>query len=266
MQVGKMLTYWAGYEFYTNPVKIIEFNDIVANSDPFLAGVQLNYSAGTRNNFGVQVLNTSTKTFNQRFGSNPNLEAAKMPLVLTAQWKGRLLPSQNLHTIWNVNWYNEAKDKQVFMVMLGQQLQLKEWTIQYDFKYSKDDLDRTTVVSQIVPDNIKPGIVEDARYLEHWANVQRKLGEHFNLNITGMMSNAFWDGNPNSSAENKLRTSWGFVPMIEYFPKKNLNLKYFLGYVGRWYKHSDYAKTNLNAADFSTSRVQIGIITAMPVF
>lgn len=266
LQVGKMLTYWAGYEFYTNPVKIIEFNDIVANSDPFLSGVQLNYNASARHNFGVQVLNTSTLTFNQRFGNNPNLQAAKMPLLLTAQWKGRLFPSKNFHTIWNVNLYNEAKDKQVFMVSLGNQLQLKDWTIQYDFKYSKDDLDRTSVVSRIVPDNVSPFVVQDARYTEHWTNIQKRLGDKWNLNVTGMVSNAFWDGNPNASADKKLRTAWGFVPMIEYFPIKNLNLKYFVGYVGRWFRHSDYAKDNFNAVDLNTSRLQIGIITAMPVF
>jgi len=64
----------------------------------------------------------------------------------------------------------------------------------------------------------------------------------------------------------KIRKAYGYIPTIEYFPWENVDLKFFAGYVGRIYRYSDYAKTKVNAQDYETGRVVIGLISALKFF
>ena len=68
--------------------------------------------------------------------------------------------------------------------------------------------------------------------------------------------------------DDKFRMAYSIVPTIELYPFKNYNLKFFLGYVGRWYKYSDYAKTRpgLEKEDYSTGRVMVGLISPLHIF
>jgi hypothetical protein len=82
------------------------------------------------------------------------------------------------------------------------------------------------------------------------------------------MDCALWkDDLDPQKTEDKFRTSYGYVPTLEFFPWKDFNLKFYLGYVGRSYKYSDYAKTRpgLQLKDYTTGRVIIGIISPLTI-
>ncbi len=61
------------------------------------------------------------------------------------------------------------------------------------------------------------------------------------------------------------RTAYSFIPTIEYFPWDDLNLKFFFGYVGRYFNYSDYATTRVGVQDYNTGRIIFGIISPLNV-
>ncbi len=65
--------------------------------------------------------------------------------------------------------------------------------------------------------------------------------------------------------EDRFRTSYCVIPTLEYHPWDNFDFKFFVGFVGRWYQYSDYAKnrSGLELKDYSTGRVMLGLISPL---
>jgi hypothetical protein len=79
-----------------------------------------------------------------------------------------------------------------------------------------------------------------------------------------MIDQAYWDENEDPLKDtDKIRTAYGYIPTIEFYPWDDFNLKFFVGYVGRVYKYSDYTKMKINAQDYNTGRLMVGLITPM---
>lgn len=54
-------------------------------------------------------------------------------------------------------------------------------------------------------------------YVSHWLKTDYRIGK-LNLSMVGMVDFASWSGNPDPNKDKKLRTAWGFIPTVEYFP------------------------------------------------
>jgi hypothetical protein len=82
-----------------------------------------------------------------------------------------------------------------------------------------------------------------------------------------MLDLAKWksDADPQKTNDN-IRTAWGYIPTIEYYPFKDLNLRFYANWIGRVYHYSDYAKTNLGAKDYNTGRFALGFVTPLGIF
>ena len=82
-----------------------------------------------------------------------------------------------------------------------------------------------------------------------------------------MYDTADWkaDGIPGKT-EDRFRTALGFIPTVEYYPFENLNLRFFINYVGRDYDYSDYATSATGAVDYSTGRIAIGFVSPLGIF
>ena len=128
-------------------------------------------------------------------------------------------------------------------IALGNQLKLGKLTVEYDYKLSMEELDRTSIVSETVPDALYPYALRDAVYIGHWAHIYYRASPKINLAFVGMMDLAKYkdDIDPLKTSDD-IRTAWGFIPTIEYFPFKDLNLRFYANWVGRSYQYSDYAK------------------------
>lgn len=152
-------------------------------------------------------------------------------------------------------------------IALGNQAKLGKLTVEYDFKLSDEELDRTGLVSSIVPDNLYPYALENTLYIGHWLHVYYRVSPKVNLALIGMMDIAKWKGDldPQKSSDD-IRTAWGYIPTIEYFPFQNLNLRFYANWVGRSYKYSDYAKTRFGANDYNTGRFAIGFVSPLGIF
>ncbi|HET6721828.1 MAG TPA: porin [Chitinophagaceae bacterium] len=272
ISAGKMCADWGAIEFDMNPIDIYEYSDIIEFADNFLTGVQFTYVANKNNQFTFQALDSRTKTFGELYGTQPGLEEPKLPIAFVANWRGSLFGGK-FNTIWSYAIHNEARDivddKPAVMnyIALGNQLKLGKLTVEYDYKLSMEDLDRTSIVSETVPDNLYPYALRDAVYIGHWAHIYYRVNPKINLAFVGMMDIAKYkdDIDPQKTSDD-IRTAWGFIPTIEYYPFNDLNLRFYANWVGRSYQYSDYAKSRFGATDFNTGRFSVGFVTPLGIF
>lgn len=265
--LGKMCTAWGGFEFDYNPIDIYEYSDIIEMADNFLTGVGATYQANKNHSFTVQVLDSRTKSFEELYGPQPNFTEAQAPLAFVANWTGSLFDGK-LKTMWGYALHTEAENTFMNYLAIGQELTLGKLVVAYDFKLSKEDLDRTGIVSATVPDSLYPWALEDTKYIGHWMHLHYRLNDKINLSLIGMMDIADWqnDNLDPLKTDNHIRTAWGYIPSVEYYPWKDLNLKFFANVVGRVYDYSDYATSRFGANDYNTARFTVGFIAPLGIF
>jgi len=275
LSIGKMCADWGGIEFDMNPIDIYEYSDIIEMADNFLTGVGASYQFRKNHSFTFQALNSRTKTFDELYGTQPNVTVSKFPLMLVGNWRGSLFDGK-FNTIWSYSLFSEAENIFMNYIALGNQLRLGKFTIEYDFKWSSEDLDRTTIVTSTVPDVIIRGAdtlnypysVKNTLYTSHWMHLYYRVSPKLNIAFVGMVDFANWRGGSADPEKNtdKIRTAWGYIPTIEYYPFKDLNLRFYANWVGRIYTYSDYAKTWLGAEDYKTGRFTIGFVSPIGIF
>jgi len=265
---GKMCADWGAWEFDWNPIDIYEYSDIVEYADNFLTGVGATYTPSQRNQWTFQVLDSRTKTFTELYGTQPNFTESKAPLAFVVNWRGSLLDGK-IKTIWSYSLFNEASNANMNYIALGNEFTLNKFRFIYDFKWSDEQLDRTGLVSQTVPDDIYPYALANTRYIGHWINIRYMITPKLHLTFVGMLDIAQWRNSfndpENTTGEEHIRNAWGYIPAVEYYPWDNLNLKFFANWVGRVYKYSDYAKSRFGVADYNTGRFTIGFITPLGI-
>jgi hypothetical protein len=261
-QFGKMCADWGGYEFDMNPIDIYEYNDIVEYADNFLTGAQAAYNISNSHSLTFQVLNSRTKTYEELYDTIPGVTESKFPAALVLNWRGSFFGGK-FTTLWSYSAFLEAKNKSMHYIALGNQLNLGRLQVTYDFKYSKEDIDRKTVVTSIVPDFYDPYASLDVDYIEHWLQVKFRFHKKWSATCIGMVSDSYWRGNPDPDKETHLRTALGIIPSIEFYPFTKVNLYFYASYVARMYNYTDYAKTKFGSSNYDTSRLMIGFISPL---
>jgi Phosphate-selective porin O and P len=263
---GKMCADWGAFEFDYNPIDIYEYSDIIEYADNFLTGVGVSYQATPSHQFTFQMLNSRTKSFEELYGDQPNFEESKAPLALVANWRGTLFGGK-VKTIWSYSLFTEAENAFMNYIALGTELTLGKFVVAYDYKWSDEDLDRTGIVSETVPDNLYPYALANTQYVGHWAHLHYRVSPKINLAFFGMVDLARWksEGVDPLKTEDNIRTAWGYIPVVEYYPWKNLNLRFYANWVGRVYNYSDYATSRFGAVDYSTGRFSLGFVTPLGI-
>jgi hypothetical protein len=269
LSAGKMCADWGAWEFDYNPIDVYEYSDIIEYADNFLTGVGMSYNATPKHQFTVQALDSRTKTFTELYDTVPGLVESKVPLAFVFNWRGSLF-GDKVKTIWSYSLFNEAKNTNMNYVALGTELTLGKFVIVYDYKWSDEQLDRTGLVSTIVPDTAYNYALKNTNYVGHWVHLHYRVTPKINLAIFGMLDIASWKNSAstggNTTGSNVITRNWGYIPTIEYYPFPDLNLRFFLNYVGRIYDYSEYAEKRLGAKDYSTGRLQIGFVSPLGVF
>ena len=268
LSAGKMCADWGAFEFDYNPIDIYEYSDIIEYADNFLSGVGLSYTPSPKNQFTFQALNSRTKTFTELYGPQPNETESKAALAFVSNWRGNLFDGK-VKTIWSYSLFTEAKGTFMNYIALGTQLNLGKFAMEYDYKWSDEQLDRTGLVSTLVPDDLYPYALRNTQYIGHWLHVYYRVSPKVNLALVGMLDIAKWKGDTDPlkpAGSDVIANDWGFIPTVEYYPWSNVNLRFFVNYVGRIYDYSDYAKTRLGLKDYNTGRFQVGFVTPLGIF
>jgi hypothetical protein len=273
ISAGKMCADWGAWEFDWNPIDIYEYSDIVEYADNFLTGVGFSYTASNRNQFTLQVLDSRTKSFGELYGSQPNFTESKAPLAFVSNWRGVLLDGK-LKTIWSYSIFNEAQHTDgtgaaMNYIALGNELDFGKFRFIYDWKWSDEELDRTGIVSETVPDALYPFALGNTRYIGHWVHLRYKITPKVDFTFVGMLDISDWKNSfndpLNTDGEENIRKAWGYIPAVEYYPWSNLNIRFFANRVGRVYNYSDYATTRFGSADYKTGRFTVGFISPLGV-
>lgn len=269
LDIGKMSTDWGGFEFDLNPIEILQYNDILQHADNFLTGVGVTHTLDNGHSFGLQVLNSRTQHFEDQYQDFDitNIEKAKMPLAFVTNWRGNFFGGK-FQTNYSYSYFQEAKSKVMNYVSLGHKYQDDKLTIMYDFQYSKEDLDRKGMVSYMVnntlADGVKGHVSENVAYMDNWIKADYLVTPKLNLSLTLMTSNAYGKNiESTTSGTDRLRTSYGFIPTVQYIPFKDINVRFFVSYVGRYYNYSSYAKNNLGLENYNTGRLTIGFVAPL---
>lgn len=263
---GKMLSAWGSYELFMNPVYMYAYNEMVQYGDFFLSGVKGTWGATPEHNFSLQVVNSNSRSFDFRYGATPDVEAAKAPLGGTVQWAGRFA-NDKFNTMWSYSLYNLAKNQHWNLIALGNQFKTSNLTLQYDFKYSNEDLDNTGSLSNLLGYGFAHR-AKDVNYMEHWIRGEYFFAPRWSTTIMGMVNSAYWEGRPDSNATGSdlIRTRWSFSAMLEYHVYMPYNVKVFAGYVGRYDNFSNYAKNQLRLENGNTGQILVGIVSPLVLF
>lgn len=264
--LGKMCANWGAYEFDYNPIDIYEYSDIIEYADNFLTGARLAYKANDRHKFSADVLDSRTSTFDELYGSPPGKVEADAPLAFVANWTGSLFGGK-FNTIWSYAFHTEAEGTFMNYVALGNQIRLGKFTLEYDWKWSQEELDRTGVISNDIPDSLYPWAVENTLYIGHWLHLYYRVSPKINLALIGMVDIAYWQDDLDPLKDNdQIRNAYGVIPTFEFYPFDDLNLRFFLNYVGRFYEYSDYAVSRFGVKNYQTYRVSAGFVSPLGIF
>jgi hypothetical protein len=268
LTVGKTYADWGGIEFDLNPIDIYEYSDIIEMADNFLTGAGVYFQATKNNGFSFQLLDSRTSTFEDLYDTVPDVKASKVPLAIVFNWRGNFWDGK-VSTIWSYSLFTEAKGIGKHYIALGNLFQSKKWYIAYDYKISIEGLDRTGIISNEIPDDLYNYAVRNTLYRSHWTRITYKLSPKWHLSLDAFLDFADWQDDLDPlKTENRFRTVYSYIPTLEFFPWDDLNLKFFVGYVGRIYKYSDYAKNRpgLELQDYTTGRAMIGLISPLHIF
>ena len=264
LTVGKQSADWGGWELDFNPIDILEYNDLIEYADNYLIGAGVSHTLkGGNNKFGLQVLNTRTKSLDVQYEGHDlsGITAAKAPLAFVTSWRGSLFDGK-FQTAYSYSYFTEAKDKVMNYFVLGNKLKLNKLTLMYDFQYSLEDLDNKGIATGIITTGDFQAPAQDVKYVEHWMRAEYQIQPKVNLLLSVMTNNTYAEFGGDSE---KLVTTYGLIPTIQYAPWKDLNLKFYASYVARKYDYSDFSKTQFSSADRNTGRLSIGIIAPLLV-
>ena len=270
ISAGKMCADWGAWEFDWNPIYIYEYSDIIEYADNFLTGVGFTYTPSTKNQWTFQVLDSRTKSFEELYGQQPNFQESKAPLAFVANWRGSLFDGK-VKTIYSYSLFNEAVQANMNYFALGNEFIVSDkFSFIYDFKWSDEQLDRTGIVSETVPDTLYAFALAKTRYIGHWLHFRYRITPKVHFTFVGMLDIAQWR---NSSLDplkpqgsDNIRNAWGFVPAVEWYPWNDLDFRFFANYVGRVYDYSEYAETRFGVVDYSTGRFTLGFISPLGIF
>ncbi len=236
-----------------------------------MTSVGVYYKMNNDNGFSFQILDSRTETFEELYDTVPDVTPTKVPLAFVANWNGKFLNNKFV-TTWSCSFFTEAKGIGMHFLAFGNQFKGKRFYVAYDFKISFEGLDRTGIVSDIVPDDIYPYALKSTSYHSHWTRMTFKVSPYLHVNFDAFLDRALWRNDdteyPELKTTNLLRSVYSIVPAVEYYPWKDFNLKFFLSYVSRFYRYSDYAKQRpgTDFDDYNTSRITIGLISPLHIF
>lgn len=268
LSMGKLCADWGGYEFDFNPIDILTYNDILENADNFLTGVGINHKLNERNSFSFQVLNSRSNSLEDTYGGSVPAEvvSSKFPLAFVTNWRGSFFEGK-FQTTYSYSFFNEATHTNMNYYVFGNKFKPNDkFVLYYDFQYSNEALDRLGIVSNIIPPSVDGGAqAQRVEYLENWVRAEYLVSPKVNLLLTVMNHNSYWNINPDPNADDRLETTYGLIPTIQFLPYKDINIKFYATFIGRKYDYSSYAEQNYGVKDRTTGQINVGFIAPLLV-
>lgn len=261
--IGKIVAFFGGFEYEYNPIEVLTYNDIQDNLLSYVTGVGYKYKASENHTLGFQALNSRTMRYDDLYAGNVSEEVKepKWPLAFVVNWNGKFW-NEKFETLYSYSRFRMAKGHGTTnSFTLGHKYQLDRFKIMYDFNYDHEQLDTKGIVTNIINGE---NIANDVVYIENWIRAEYQFSPKLTGLVSLMTSNAY---NKNLTGDNnrysRLRTSYGYVPTLYYHPFDDLDLRFFVAYIGRHYNHSSYVKHDLGISDYYTGELRFGFIAPL---
>ncbi len=256
--VGKMFAFYGGYEYEFSAMEILEFNDIYNNALAYVTGAGITYQAWPEHQFGFQILNSRTMLYDDLYGDvvAENIQEPDWPVAVVGNWRGSFF-HKKFQTIYSLSYSNQVRRRGTYFFTLGHKYQHRDLTLMYDFGYSYEEVDTKGIMTEILGSD---QIAEEVTYTENWLRAEYRFSPRFKGLLTLMTSSAF--GKVQGERDH-FRTSYGMIPTVYYSPFKDLDLRFFLAYIGRYYDYSDYAIDELGNSNYNKNELRVGFIAPL---
>ena len=262
---GKLCQIWGGFEYDQNPMEIYRYSDMVEMMDIFMAGAMVSYHPTPSHEIALQVTNSYNDTFNEEQGDDPHvlndinaqperLIRSRAPLTYILNWNGNLFNDQ-LQTRWAWGIQTQAKHKYSRMWTLGQQLNLPNYQLYFDYYGEWDDVDRLHYATIDLLDHFTSGSFHMGKVHSHTlvAKMNWQFAPKWNLMLKGTYETT---SVARMQELHNYRKSIGYLGSIEYWPVPKNDFRIFLAYLGHTYNFNKYS----NLDDCSTNRVELGFM------
>lgn len=256
--LGKMNAFYGGYEYEFSAMDVLEYNDIHSNALAYVTGAGIMFKAFESQKFGLQVLNSRTQHYDDLYGNvvAEGIQEPDWPVAVVGNWRGSFFGGK-IETIYSMSYSNQVKEKGTYFFTLGHKYQNKNLKLMYDFDYSYEQVDTKGVMTSILG---QERIAKNVTYIENWLRAEYRFSSKFKGLLSLMTSSAYGDI-PNG--DDHLRTSYGAIPTVYYSPFKDLDLRFYLAYIGRFYDYSSYALENLDVSNYNKNEVRVGFIAPL---
>ncbi len=256
--LGKMNAFYGGYEYEFSAMDVLEYNDIYGNALAYVTGAGITYQPLKNHQFGLQVLNSRTMHYDDLYGDvvAENIQEPIWPVGIVGNWRGNFFDGK-FQTIYSMSYGNEVKNRGTYFFTLGHKYQNNNLNLMYDFHYSYEQVDTKGIMTNILNDG---SIAEDVIYYENWLRAEYRFSSKFQGLLTLMTSSAYGDVN---TSHDHMRTSYGMIPTLYYSPFENIDIRFYLAYIGRYFDYSNYAIEFLDASSYNKNEVRVGIIAPL---
>lgn len=258
MLLGKMSAFYGGYEYEFSALYVLEYNDIYGNALAYVTGAGINYQPWDNHTFGFQILNSRTMHYDDLYGDvvAENIQEPDWPVAVVGNWRGNFFDGK-FQTIYSLSYSNEVKKRGTTFFTLGHKYQNSNLTLMYDYHYSYEQVDTKGIMTNILGED---QIAEDVLYIENWFRGEYRFSPKFQGLLTLMTSSAYANA---KEERDHMRTSYGAIPTLYYSPFNNIDLRFYLAYIGRYYDYSDHAVENLGLSDYNKNEVRVGVIAPL---
>lgn len=265
LQLGKMFAYFGGFEYEFNPLEVLEYNDIQSNVLNYVTGAGMTYQVSGNHKLGFQVLNSRTMRYEDIYEGNvpDEIKEPKWPVAVVGNWTGNFFNGK-FQTIYSYSHSKIVKNRGTNFITLGHKYREGNFTLMYDLSYSHEQIDTKGIVTEIIGGE---KIALNAVYLENWLRAEYRFGSKFTGLLTLMTSGASAKNitGPDSGYSH-LRTSYGVIPTVYYRPFEDIDVRFYLSYIGRYYTYSDYVRHELGIPNYNTGEVRFGFIAPLWIF
>ncbi|WP_121666587.1 porin [Mesonia aquimarina] len=256
--LGKMFAFYGGNQYQFSAMDVLEYNDIQSNVLAYVTGAGVTHQAAENHNFGLQILNSRTMHYDDLYGDEvaEGIEEPVWPVAVVGNWRGTFFDGK-FQTIYSMSYSNQVKNKGTYFFTLGHNYQHDRLTLMYDFDYSYEEVDTKGVMTAILGDD---KVAENVLYVENWLRAEYRFSPKFKGLLTLMTSSAY------GTIQDELkhtRTSYGAIPTIYYSPFKDIDVRFFLAYIGRYYDYTAYAIQNLGVSNYNKNEVRVGFIAPL---
>lgn len=269
LMAGKQLLCLGGYEFWVSGYKVKEFtlfNDYMNN---YATGATATYRLSPKRSLSLQVVGSKVGSDAETFcyGLPDGVERANVPLLATLNYESFSL-NDEWQLRYSLSYGQQAARRSLAYFTSGHVLRHRKLLAYWDVNASYEGVDHKGLVSRSFSPKTDetPSTAQHAWYFSTVMNADYRFSGHWNGYLKGIYECGGIARANGDYQKGVCLHEWQAQACIEYFPKKKLDLKFYLlaqyrqrftpalaGGTARW-KHT------------ARQRLMVGVVYAIPVF